>query len=174
MEGRGPLEICKVRRPRDWRRLRTLLEAYAAELGVDLSFQGFALELEDVAAAYPSPGGAWLALRGGTAVGCVALRTTGRGFAELKRLFALPEERHTGVGRALVKTALAAARALGVEGVRLDTLPGMDAAQALYHSLGFRPIAPYRDNPVPGATFLELTIPLEGVQGRRGGRLSRG
>jgi hypothetical protein len=34
----------------------------------------------------------------------------------------------------------------------------MASAQTLYRSLGFRPIAPYRHNPVPGTTFLELTL----------------
>jgi hypothetical protein len=34
----------------------------------------------------------------------------------------------------------------------------MAAAQALYLSLGFREIPPYRANPVPGATFMELAL----------------
>jgi len=37
----------------------------------------------------------------------------------------------------------------------------MAAAQALYRKLGFKPILPYRVNPVPGSTFMELD--LEGV-----------
>ena len=42
--------------------------------------------------------------------------------------------------------------------MRLDTVPGMDAAIAIYRALGFRPIAPYRKNPIPGALFFELDL----------------
>jgi putative acetyltransferase len=152
------LDIRQATDARDWGRLRSLLTAYAAELDVDIAFQGFGQELDGLAMAYPPPGGAWLVFRAGLPVGCVALRPLGDGFAELKRLFTVPEARGCGVGRALVKTALGAARAAGFSGVRLDTLRGMDAAQALYASLGFVPIAPYRANPLAGAAFLELAF----------------
>ena len=42
--------------------------------------------------------------------------------------------------------------------MRLDTVPGMDAAQALYEQLGFREIPPYTLSPVPGVRFLELGL----------------
>jgi hypothetical protein len=34
----------------------------------------------------------------------------------------------------------------------------MKRAQELYLSMGFKPIPPYRANPVPGADFLELEL----------------
>lgn len=37
-------------------------------------------------------------------------------------------------------------------------LPRMDAARALYLSLGFRPIGRYNDYPIEGVLFFELTL----------------
>jgi GNAT superfamily N-acetyltransferase len=153
-------DIRKARLPRDAQRVRALLEEYVRELGVDLGFQGFSEELADLAAAYPPPGGVWLAWHTRAPVGAVALRPLGGGYAELKRLFVLKEARGTGLGRALVEVALGAARAGGFRGVRLDTLAGMGAAQALYASLGFVPVSAYRANPLPGAQFLELAFSM--------------
>jgi GNAT superfamily N-acetyltransferase len=152
------LDIRKAGLPRDAKRVRALLEEYVRELAVDLGSQGLFEELGDLAAAYPPPGGVWLAWRARAPVGAVALRPLGGSDAELKRLFVLKEARGMGLGRALVETALGAARFGGFRGVRLDTLKGMDAAQALYASLGFVPVSAYRANALPGTQFLELAF----------------
>ncbi|MBS0395908.1 MAG: GNAT family N-acetyltransferase, partial [Proteobacteria bacterium] len=128
-------------------------------LGVDLGFQDLGHELETLPAQYGPPSGAFLLARDGTrALGGVGLRALEPAVAELKRLYVVPAARGTGTGRALVVAMLERARALGYRRVRLDTLPAMAEAQALYRALGFREIAPYRFNPLPGTAYFELGL----------------
>ena len=76
----------------------------------------------------------------------------------MKRLYVRPACRGQGLGRRLVEEIVAAARRAGCVVMRLDTLPVMDKAHALYRSFGFRPIDPYYPNPVPGTVFMELDL----------------
>ena len=155
--------LLQPRSQQDWAHARELLEQYAASLNLDLSFQNFAHELQQLDREYAPPSGAFLLAEDFVGenrmyVGCVGLRRFSAGVGEIKRLYTVPAARGRGVGRLLAEGIIAAAKELAYARLLLDTLPGMGAAQSLYASLGFKPTAAYRFNPVPGTAFLELML----------------
>jgi ribosomal protein S18 acetylase RimI-like enzyme len=153
------LRIAHAVDPRDVDRVRALFREYEQSLGVDLCFQGFEQELATLPGAYAPPRGRLLlALDGDDAAGCVALRPLGVDVCEMKRLYLRSSLRGRGAGRMLAERIMDEARAIGYRTMRLDTLPMMKDAIALYERLGFRTIAPYYANPVPGALFLERSL----------------
>jgi putative acetyltransferase len=153
------LVLSPARVPEDIETIRTLFREYSAGLGVDLCFQGFEAELEGLPGDYATPAGRLLvAWDAAAAAACVALRRLDADACEMKRLYVRPRYRRTGLGRRLVEAVIGDARAIGYARMRLDTLPSMHEAIALYQRLGFRPSEPYRHNPVPGAVFMELRL----------------
>ena len=139
---------------------RSLFLEYEAFIGVDLSFQGFAKELEDLPGKYAPPaGGLFIAFVDGSPMGCVALRPIDTELrAELKRLYVSPDGRGKGLGLALTEKAIQRARDAGYRAVRLDTLSTMTDARRLYRRLGFKEIPPYTFNPIHGTSFMELDL----------------
>lgn len=140
--------------------VRGLFRDYREALGLDLAFQEFDRELAELPGSYVSPLGLLLLARApsGEPVGCVALHELAPGVCEMKRLYVRPSHRGQGLGRELLARVVDAARERGYRSMRLDTLPSMVQAAPLYASFGFSEIAPYYDNPVVGARFLELEL----------------
>jgi putative acetyltransferase len=144
---------------------RALFEEYAAGLGVDLCFQGFAQELAALPGAYAPPRGVLL-LAGppGAAVACVALRPLpnagpdGDRVGEVKRLYVRPDARGGALGERLVRTLLDDARAAGYRELKLDTLASMASARRLYERLGFGACSPYYENPLAGVVYMSRRL----------------
>jgi ribosomal protein S18 acetylase RimI-like enzyme len=157
------IQIIVARSPQELDAVRILFGEYAAQLGVDLSFQGFAEELGSLPGDYGEPRGMLLlALADGAMAGCCALRPIDdadySNAAEMKRLFVRPPFLGLGLGRELAEAALEAAIHMGYACVLLDTLDDMEAARTLYQDLGFEEIPPYYHNPLPGAHYLKVDL----------------
>jgi ribosomal protein S18 acetylase RimI-like enzyme len=151
------IHIRPVRTPEDLAATIALFRAYAAALSVDLAYQDFESELAGLPGKYAPPEGALLLAldADGRPLGCADLRPLAPpGCCELTLLYVAPEARGLGLGKALVEAVLEAARQAGYGELRLDTLPEMTEAQALYARLGFVRIEPYYDTPIAGTVFM--------------------
>lgn len=143
----------------DLAEVRRLILIHADSRATTPGVEYMRADAESLPGPYVAPGGAiWLAWSEGAGIGCVALRSVGAETAEVKRMFVDPAWRGRGVGRALMETLVAAARARGYATLRLGTLADMTAAHALYRSLGFSPIERYRPDELVHTLFYELPL----------------
>jgi len=153
-------ELIQAALPEHIEQTRALFIEYAESLRFSLCFQSFDEELKNLPGAYAAPSGRLLLAQcDQQAAGCVALRKLEADICEMKRLYVRPAYRGKGMGRILVERVIAEARAIGYERMRLDTIASsMQDAVELYRRMGFKEIAPYRENPIEGALYLELLL----------------
>ena len=162
--------ITAVRSPEDLADCIRLFYEYAKSLGLDLSFQSFDDEMAQMPGKYAPPRGDLFLARSvqGQATGCAGLRSLDQeGVCEMKRLYVAPSGRGTGVGKALTLKVVNTAENLGYREMRLDTLPSMTAAIALYQRLGFVVIEAYYRTPIEGTRFLSLALPRKIIEENR-------
>jgi|CXWL01.1.fsa_nt_gi GNAT superfamily N-acetyltransferase len=154
-----PKEIRPAHGPIDVDEAKGLFEEYSRWIGIDLSFQNFAEELQNLPGDYAPPAGVLLLARSGDAVaGCIAVRKIEGPVCEMKRLFVRDGFRGLGAGEALARAALEWARDAGYSRMLLDTLPSMGSAHRLYERMGFKETEAYRFNPVPGARYMAIDL----------------
>ena len=142
---------------------RALFREYAEMLGVDLCFQNFDAELNELPGVYASPQGLLLlAYVDGELAGCGAFRGLAdvdyANACEMKRLFVRRAFRGFGLGRQLAQHLIDRATEAGYSAMLLDTLDDMESARGLYESLGFVDVPPYYFNPLPGAHYLKVDL----------------
>lgn len=144
----------------DLEAVRRLFRAYVDSLDFDLDFQDVDRELEALPGPYAPPKGTiLLAEVEDTPVGVVALQPLDeKGGCEMKRLYVRPTNRGRGIGRALGHAILDAARDLGYDVMRLDTVASMTAARRLYRSLGFEERSAYYPNPLDDVVYMERPL----------------
>ena len=153
------MQIIAAHHPEHLPAVRELFTEYANSIEIDLCFQSFDRELAELPGKYAPPDGRlFLATQKLESAGCVALRKIGKNICEMKRLYVRPAFRGRGVGRTLADSVITAARAIGYDLMRLDTLSSMSKAIPLYESLGFQRIPAYYDNPSELAVFFELKL----------------
>ena len=152
--------IFQAQSPAEIAQARELFVEYAQSLGFSLCFQNFDQELAGLPGDYSPPKGSLLlAEYQGRLAGCVALRPKESGICEMKRLYLRPQFRGKRLGRLLAERIIAEARQIGYARMRLDTVePVMKDAVAMYRKLGFKDIAPYCENPIAGALYMELEL----------------
>jgi DNA-binding MarR family transcriptional regulator/GNAT superfamily N-acetyltransferase len=134
---------------------RYCLGAYYAELGRRFE-RGFDVSLsrDPDAADMRRPRGTFVvALSDTLPIGCVGLKGTDHGYAEIKRLWVAPSARRLGLGKRLMQTAESLARGLGIALLRLDTNSALPEAGQLYRRTGWVEIPRFNDDPYPDLFF---------------------
>jgi putative acetyltransferase len=131
--------------PADNAAMAAVIRHVMPEFGAD--GPGFAIhdaEVDTMHDAYSQPCCAYFVIeRDGVVVGgggVAPLENAEPDVCELRKMYFLPTARGIGAGSAMMQRCLDAARALGFRRCYLETLTGMDAAQALYARSGFKPL----------------------------------
>lgn len=139
---------------------RTLFREYEQWLGIDLCFQSFEEEVENLPGKYAAPTGRlFLISVENKLAGCIALRKLDDRICEMKRLYVRGDFRGLGLGKRLIERLIKDAKVIGYKKMRLDTLPDkMPQAVKLYESYGFRKINPYYENPHETTLFMEKEL----------------
>ncbi len=141
----SPSFLIRPIEPRDDAAVAAIIRTVMPEFGAD--GPGFAIhdrEVDGMHAAYAQPRSAYFVVEcDGAVVGGAGVAPLVGGepdVCELRKMYFLPTVRGIGAGGAMMERCLDAARGFGFRRCYIETLTGMDAAQALYRRHGFTPL----------------------------------
>ena len=138
----APSFLIRPIEPSDNAAMAAIIRIVMPEFGAD--GPGFAIhdtEVDTMHQAYAQPRCSYFVVeRDGVVIGGGGIAPLEDGepeVCELRKMYFLPTARGIGAGTAMMQRCLDAARAHGFKRCYLETLTGMDAAQALYRRSGF-------------------------------------
>jgi len=137
------------------------MHAYYHELATCFP-QGFdvSLSCDPDQADMRSPKGSFvLGFSDGCPIACGGLKGTGKGYAEIKRVWVAPEARGLGVVHSLMDVLEKSAKSLGYSKLRLDTNSVLNKAVAFYRKHGWHEIDRFNDDPYPDLFFEKIIAP---------------
>jgi ribosomal protein S18 acetylase RimI-like enzyme len=153
------IEYIVVSTTEEYAEAKKLFTEYAKAINIDLAFQKFDEELEEINKMYSPPhGGIIICKKDEIFAGCIAVRKTDDNICELKRMYVNPTFQSNGIGKNLLEKALQLAKNCNYKMIRLDTLNYMAPAIHLYRQYGFYEIDPYYFNPNKTALFFEKQL----------------
>ena len=102
----------------------------------------------------------WIARRGGSAVGCGALRRHDANLGEVKRMYVRPSEQGRGIAGTILSVIEAKAESEGLETLKLETGDRHPAAWRVYERAGFQRCAAFAGYPDSAySVFYEKALP---------------
>jgi putative acetyltransferase len=153
------IKIKSAKESRDFIDGKSIILEYVDWLGLDLSFQNFDKEINNLSEMYSEPnGGLVLAYLNDKTVGVTGIRRFDNKDCELKRMFVSEGYRNLGIGRLLLEHAIELAQNQNYNKIKLDTSDTMKAAIKLYMDYGFEEISAYRYNPYDSVRYFELKL----------------
>ena len=136
-----------------------LFNEYAQWLNIDLCFQNFDKELQQLSIMYAATsGGIVLCKKNNNFIGCSAIRKIDTTSCELKRMWVQLPYQKLGIGETLLKECIALAKKLNYKEIRLDTLKRLQPAIKLYKKYNFIETEAYYKNPNKDVVYMKLVL----------------
>ena len=136
-----------------------LFNEYAQWLNIDLCFQNFDKELQQLSIMYAATsGGIVLCKKDNDFIGCSAIRKIDTTSCELKRMWVQLPYQKLGIGETLLKECIALAKKLNYKEILLDTLKRLQPAIKLYKKYNFIETEAYYKNPNNDVVYMKLVL----------------